>query len=259
MIDFHCHLDLYPEPEVVAAEAQADQVAVLSVTTTPSAFAGTARLAADRPMLQTALGLHPELAHQRSHELALFDQLVASTSFVGEIGLDGSPRFAQTRTIQHDVFTHVLRSCADAGGRILSIHSRGAVRPVLDALDENPECGTSVLHWFTGTARQADAAIELGCWFSVGAPMLTTAKGRGLVATLPPNRILTETDGPFATRNDRPCVPRDVSDAIELLAEMWALSESEAEAMVTNNMRELLASQARDLSAVATLPPASSH
>lgn len=248
MIDFHCHLDLYPDPDAAAAAAQQDQVAVLSVTTTPSAFAGTATLADERPMIRTALGLHPELAQQRGHELTLFDQLVATTPFVGEIGLDGSSRFAQTRTAQAEVFHHILRSCADAGGRVLSIHSRGAVRPVLDALWAQPDAGIPVLHWFTGTVRQAEAAIEQGCWFSVGAPMLMTAKGRELVTMLPRGRVLTETDGPFAAREDRTVVPRDVSDAIGLLAALWGTEASQAEEQVAANMKALLASQVGDLS-----------
>lgn len=251
MIDFHCHLDLYPDPAAVAAAAQQEQVAVLSVTTTPSAFAGTATLAAERPMIRTALGLHPELAQQRGHELALFDQLVATTPFVGEIGLDGSPRFAQSRTVQADVFTHILRSCADAGGRILSIHSRGAVRPVLDALRVQPHAGTPVLHWFTGTVRQAKAAIEQGCWFSVGAPMLMTARGRELMTMLPRDRVLTETDGPFATREDRTVAPRDVSDAVRLLAASWGTGASDVEDQIAFNLKTLLASQVGELSPAA--------
>lgn len=241
MIDFHCHLDLYPEPNSVAAEAQTNQVAVLSVTTTPSAFAGTARLAAGMPMIRTALGLHPELVHQRSHELELFDQLVGTVPFVGEVGLDGSARFAHSRSTQIEAFNHILRSCSNVGGRILSIHSRAAVRPVLDALSANPDAGVPVLHWFTGTTRQAVAAADLGCWFSVGTPMLTTAKGRELVAAVPRERILTETDGPFTTHNKRFLVPRDVIDAVERLAKQWGMSTSQAENQVAANMRTLMA------------------
>lgn len=215
---------------------------MLSVTTTPSAFAGTAALAAERPMIRTALGLHPELAQQRGHELALFDQLIARTPFVGEVGLDGSSRFAQTRTAQAEAFTHILRSCAEAGGRVLSIHSRRAVSPVLDALRTNPGAGIPILHWFTGTARQAETAIEQGCWFSIGTSMLMTAKGRELVTTLPRDRVLTETDGPFATHDGRVLMPSDVSYTVGLLAESWAIEMSQAEDQVAANMRALLAS-----------------
>jgi TatD DNase family protein len=85
--------------------------------------------------------------------------------------------------------------------------------------------------------------------------MLTTAKGRELVAALPRHRVLTETDGPFATRNGRPLIPRDVADTTGLLAELWAIEFAEAESKVAANMRELLASQAQDVSPVSRMPP----
>jgi TatD DNase family protein len=93
MIDFHCHLDLYPDPMNVVRECANRRLYVLSVTTTPSAWAQTNALAAGHDRIRTALGLHPELARERRRELALFDRLLPQARYVGEIGLDGSPRF----------------------------------------------------------------------------------------------------------------------------------------------------------------------
>lgn len=45
MIDLHCHLDLYPDPQAIVAECVRRRLYVLSVTTVPSAFEGTAALA----------------------------------------------------------------------------------------------------------------------------------------------------------------------------------------------------------------------
>lgn len=239
MIDFHCHLDLYPDPDREAQHAQDSSVALLSVTTTPSAFLGTKALAKGRPMIRTALGLHPELAEERRHELALFDKLLPETSYVGEIGLDGSSRHAQSRTTQLEVFDHILRSCANAGGRVLSIHSRGAVPQVLDSLRDVPGAGTPVLHWFTGTTRQAEAALQQGCWFSIGSPMLRSAKGQELLAMLPRERVLTETDGPFVALPHGPSRPVDVQDTIRLLALRWGVTEVEATARLHANLRHL--------------------
>lgn len=240
MIDFHCHLDLYPDPAAAAANAQASNVAVLSVTTTPTAFVGTRALAAGNPLIRTALGLHPELAHQRSHELNQFDRLLPEAEFVGEIGLDGSQRFRQTRTQQLEVFDHILRSCADAGGRIMSIHSRGSVPTVLRSLNAVPEAGTPVLHWFTGTVGQAESAVESGCWFSVGTQMLTSPKGRALVQALPRDRILTETDGPFTAVGARAAEPADVSATLNLLATLWEVTVSDSRDQITSNLQSIL-------------------
>src|ERR1035441_1290583 len=91
VIDFHCHLDLYPNPLAIRDECDRRGMYVLSVTTTPSAWKGTSALAAPTKRIRTALGLHPQLAHERMSELALFDSYLPETRYVGEIGLDGAP------------------------------------------------------------------------------------------------------------------------------------------------------------------------
>lgn len=61
---------------------------VLSVTTTPKAWYGTSLLAKDCPRIRTAaLGLHPQLAHERWQELELFDALLSQTRYVSEVAL----------------------------------------------------------------------------------------------------------------------------------------------------------------------------
>ena len=95
MIDFHCHLDLYPDPEKEIREADAAGIYVLSVTTTPKAWVQTARLARGRKRIRTALGLHPQLAHERQNELPQFEHLLPRVRYVGEIGLDGTSGFGQ--------------------------------------------------------------------------------------------------------------------------------------------------------------------
>jgi len=37
-VDFHCHLDLYPDHEAAIARAEAARVYTLTVTTTPKAW-----------------------------------------------------------------------------------------------------------------------------------------------------------------------------------------------------------------------------
>jgi TatD DNase family protein len=198
-IDMHCHLDLYPDPAQVVQEVARAKSYVLSVTTTPKAWRGTAALAVGHPRIKTALGLHPQLAHERKGELVLFDTLLPETRYVGEVGLDGTPEYKPFWRDQQKVFDHILASSAKAGGRILTIHSRGAATPVLDALERHPEAGTPILHWFSGTKGELKRAIEIGCWFSVGPAMLKSKKGQEIASAIPRNRILTETDGPFAT------------------------------------------------------------
>lgn len=241
MIDFHCHLDLYPDPQEVADGVQGRGVGVLSMTTTPSAWLGTSRLAIDRPVIRTAIGLHPQLAQERKQELRLFDRFLQETQFVGEVGLDGSPEHRASWSDQTKVFEHVLRACAEAGNKVASIHSRRAADPVLDSLEKHEGLAIPILHWFSGTQSQLRRAVALGCWFSVGPAMLAGAKGRSLVAKMPRDRVLLETDGPFTQFQKSGLRPWDVTISCRLLAEVWTEELGVAERQISENEGELLA------------------
>jgi TatD DNase family protein len=192
------------------------------------------------PRIRTALGLHPQIAHQRKHELALFDQILPQTRYVGEVGLDGSPELKPHWPDQVAVFEHVLEACAASGGRILSIHSRRAAPAVLDCLETHPQAGVFVFHWFSGTQRELARAVDLGCWFSVGPAMLAGERGRGLVSRMPRDRVLTETDGPFAKVDDRSAEPWDVARAVEALVRTWNVSSEEASTILKTNLSNLV-------------------
>jgi TatD DNase family protein len=247
VIDFHCHLDLYPRPSETADEVQRRGVGVLSVTTSPSAWVGTSRLAHERSVIRTALGLHPQLASERKHELMTFDRYFDETRFIGEIGLDGSSEFKSTWAQQTQVFEHIVRACSEVGDKVLSIHSRRAATPVLDLLDSFESVRYPILHWFSGSRAELHRAINRGCWFSVGAAMLAGAKGRALVAAMPRDRVLLETDGPFAQLRQAPLQPWDVVLACRSLSDVWSTDHIETERIIRGNENSLLAGDQRSV------------
>lgn len=245
MIDFHCHLDLYPNPEQEARAADEAGIYLLSVTTTPKAWPKTAKLARGRKRIRTALGLHPQLAHERHAELALFESLLERVRYVGEIGLDGSPGFGRYASIQLRVFQSILAMVSERGGRILTVHSRRAASEVLACIGEE-HAPRSILHWFSGSSRELDKAIAMGCWFSVGPAMMASASGRSLVARMPRDRVLTETDGPFAKHLGESLRPVDCWQAVSGLASVWSIEKSEAIALLKANLRRLASSARLD-------------
>jgi TatD DNase family protein len=239
MIDFHCHLDLYPNPYEVVQGCRARGLYVLSVTTTPSAWEGTSGLVADASRIRVALGLHPELARERKAEIDLFESLLPKTRYVGEIGLDGGTKLKAQWADQIYIFERILIACRSAGGKIMTIHSRRAVTAVLDRLEAYQGAGVPILHWYSGSQRELARAIDLGCWFSVGPAMLAGEKGRKLVAQMPQDRVLTETDGPFATLNGRSVFPWEVERALVALTGVWGTDRDHVHDLLQDNLRRL--------------------
>lgn len=101
--------------------------------------------------------------------------------------------------------------------------------------------GVPILHWYSGNQRELNRAIDLGCWFSVGPAMLDGEKGRALVASMPRDRLLTETDGPFGLLNGKSLFPWDVVQAIRAIASLWNVDEKYVDELLRDNLRRLSA------------------
>ena len=240
MIDFHCHLDLYPDPKSVVARCHQERLYILSVTTVPSAYEGTAALAPPNGRIRTALGLHPELVATRAHELPLFEKLLTRTRYVGEVGLDGSRPHRASLDQQSGVLRDILKMCSRAGGKTLSLHSRSAASEVLDLLSQVPGAGVFVLHLFTGTKRQVERAAELGCWFSINPAMFSSERGKEALSTMPMDRVLPESDGPFGMANGVPQSPWGAWSIVPDLAECWHQPVNEVAKRLKANFKRLV-------------------
>lgn len=240
-VDFHCHVDLYPDHLAVIQECDRERVATLAVTTTPKAWRRNQDLAASSEYVRVALGLHPQLIAERAGEVSLFEHLLEQTRYVGEVGLDASPRYYSSFSEQERVFARILAGCAEQGGKILSVHSVRAVSKVLGHLEAQllPERGQAVLHWFTGTASEAKRAIELGCYFSINVEMMKSPKHRSLIMKLPRERLLTETDGPFVAVEERATRPSDMNTTVATLADLLGMPAAAVADFVLQNLSVL--------------------
>lgn len=205
--DAHFHLGFVADVPAFVADVEASGVPLFAASVSPDEYRETkARLVgAPGAFLKLAVGLHPwwvpESEGALSPLLAAFDAALPETRFVGEVGLDFSKRRVPTRELQLKAFRHIAGACAKAGGKVLSIHCVGAYGEALGILRETGclESCTCVFHWFSGSFPQLTQAIDAGCFFSLGARMLASKKGREYAKAIPLQRMLLETDAPAAT------------------------------------------------------------
>ncbi len=238
MIDTHCHVDLYPQPTEVVADAVRAGVITIIVTNLPSAF--------DRayPFVQTmrntrlALGLHPLVAEQHETERGRFSELIDKTSYVGEVGLDFSRAGYSTKKLQIESLRFVLQTLKDKP-KFITLHSRQAEAVALDILEEAGRAPV-VFHWYTGSLSLLSRAVSKGHFFSVNPAMINSPKGKKIIEALPPDRILTESDGPFIKIGNRPVFPWDVSMVEDYLANLWQMMRPEVSALLRANFFRLI-------------------
>ncbi len=132
-----------------------------------------------------------------------------------------------------------LKECQKVGGRIISIHSRRAVSKIASSLNLYPDCGIPILHWFSGSLTELNKMIEMGCYFSVNAVMLNYSKGKSLIAKIPKDLVLPESDGPFAIIKNEIIMPWEAINICSQLSSIWRVSSNEAQHILNTNFKTL--------------------
>lgn len=116
----------------------------------------------------------------------------------GELGLDYDRLHYAPKALQIEVFKQQLE-VATRLDLPLFLHSRACATDfaaiMRDFLPRLPRGG--VVHSFTGTAAEARELVELGLYIGVNGCSLKTQENLEVVQSLPLNRLMLETDGPW--------------------------------------------------------------
>lgn len=240
-LDAHCHLDHYPDPYAMAQEVERARILTVAVTNSPAAFLRAHPHVRPLRHIRLAVGLHP-LEHElhdagRADIRAAFRNCLARTSYVGEVGLDFTREGRAWRDAQVASFRFVLEQLV-AVPKFVTLHSRGAEAAILDLLEEYA-VGPVVFHWYTGPIEMLSRLLAHGHSCSVTPAMLRSPRGRSLVSAMPPDRVLTETDGPFCRIGIRPASPTDVTLIERELAGLWGVREGDVRSQVMRNFLAL--------------------
>lgn len=246
--DAHIHLDWFLEPAGASHAAAEKDLGMLAVTVRPEGFLSCRQSLEGEKNVALAAGLHPWWVREASDADALCE-LLRSVRWVGEVGLDASPRHAATWDTQLAAFGKICETCAQTSSpdapKALSIHAVRAAGPVLDVLERTGAASTCrcVLHWFSGSSEELWRAVDLGCLFSLGERSLATRRGREYARILPADRLLTETDLPEGEGS--PATADDVISSLErtiaVIAAARGILASEVRDLVARNSEVLLA------------------
>lgn len=226
LIDSHCHLDA-PEfdadRDAVLARARAAGVGAQIVpAVVASGFAALAQLARDEADVFPGYGLHPMyLAEHRPEHLeeVRWYLRAGGAVAVGECGLDYFVPGLEP-ALQREYFVAQVRLAREFDLPLV-LHARRAVDEVILRLRRIGGL-RGVVHSFSGSGEQARQLFQLGFHLGIGGPVTyeRAQRLRGLVATMPIDCLLLESDAPDqpnasarGARNE-PAAIADVASAI---------------------------------------------
>lgn len=240
-LDSHCHLDLFENPHGTLDAAP--NTVVVAVSELPSRFRLLeARFRRD-PRVRVALGLHPLRADVAGPiEEGQLIRSLSRVEYVGEIGLDFSRYGRDTKKSQLRVLDRLLGEPL-LRDRVVTAHSRGAEKTIIDRFADAKV--TAILHWYSGPIGLIDDALAAGLYFSVNPAMLRTEKGRATISVIPHDRVLTESDGPFAKTGTGTSAPADMARLTAELGRRWHVTADRAAEVVHENMAKLYGATVR--------------
>lgn len=256
MIDTHCHLNFKTydndRDEVVARmhEHGIDRVIVpaIDVDTCHEVIALTKQYSE----VYGAAGIHPnDTANWQPELIDSIREFAAKPKIVsiGEIGLDYYWDKSPPAT-QKVAFKAQLALAAELELPVI-IHNREAHDDVIAMLEEwasdlppSLHQRAGVLHSFSAPQEVADRALQAGFYIGFTGPV-TFKKAddlRAVAVTIPLDRILVETDGPFLSphpRRGKRNEPANVRYVVEKLAEIHGISTDEMAHITTENAERL--------------------
>lgn len=240
--DAHCHLQ-FPQydadREAVLARMREAGVGAIVVGTDYQTSKTGLELAKQHDFLWASVGLHPNDAEE--FDVSKYEALAQNPKVVavGECGLD---YFRSSKEGQREKFEAQI-ALARKLNKALIVHCREAHEDCLSILQNTKIDIPVVMHFFTGTAELAKRYLELGCYLSFPGPITYTDMYDASIEATPLEKILAETDAPFAAptphrgkRNE----PAYVIEVIRKLAAVKNLPYEDVFSQIVLNSQRIL-------------------
>jgi TatD DNase family protein len=142
------------------------------------------------------IGIHPERIND---DLELMINLITENqqniSGIGEIGLDPTYVNSDEDRKKQTHFFETLLSLAEKFKKPISIHSRKSLDDIFSIITSY-DTKHALLHWFDGSKKQLQKAMDMGFFVSYGPVMIYANDKQALLSQTLENKILVETDGP---------------------------------------------------------------
>lgn len=209
------HRSFEPDREQIIQEAAHLGVSPLILTgTSVKESRAASQYAAKHPsQLYSTAGVHPHDAKScNDNTISQLRQLLEQPQVVavGECGLDYDRDFSP-RPVQLEWFEKQLELAKEMN-LPLFLHECKAFSDFYELLKQYSElCSQSVVHCFTGTLKELNAYLGLGCYIGITGWICDERRGmtlRSIVSRIPKDRIMIETDAPFLTPRDLPNRPQ---------------------------------------------------
>ena len=238
LFDTHSHIDLIKDFDKTIIEIENKKIYTIAVTNLPPLFKKlNSRLSSK--YIKPALGFHPELIEQYKKYIPEMWELLPSSKYIGEVGLDFKMA-SKSKSIQINFFEELINRCNGIGGKVLTIHSRASAEDVISIIGDKFN-SKYILHWYSGSLTTLNKAIYNDAYFSINYAMVNSESGKKIIANIPNERLLLESDAPFIMIDKENLFRTiDIDKIIFQLAKLKCIEEEEMKSILCANFKKIL-------------------
>ena len=197
--DSHIHLsdsEYSSNIEFTLKQMQALQIKACCVSMDTKNSIQTLDLSKKSDLVLPFIGIHPECLNDDLEQMCnLIEENHQNISGIGEIGLDPSYVHNESEIKQQIRIFENLLSLAEKYKKPVSIHSRKSLDDIFDIMTSY-DTSHSLLHWFDGSKKQLNKAMDMDFFVSYGPVMVYANDKQTLLSKTDESKILVETDGP---------------------------------------------------------------
>ena len=199
LFDSHIHLsdpEYQDDIDSIVTSMKTVGIKACAVSMDNDSSKTTLDLAKKSDLILPFVGIHPEKASEDLDSLVTLAQKNSKIiSGIGEIGLDKTYASNDEQFARQKHVFETLLGVAERMNKPVSVHSRKTLDEVFEIVPSYKISGF-LLHWFDGSKKQLQRAMDLGCFVSYG-PAAVYAKDKQVhISNSDKNKILIETDGP---------------------------------------------------------------
>jgi len=197
--DSHIHLSdtVYAsDMKFISKQMECLKIKACCVSTNCGDSLQTLELGKNNELVLPFIGIHPEYANDDLENMTnLIEENHCDVSGIGEIGLDPTYESDGGNTVRQNHVFETLLSLAEKHNKPVSIHSRKSLDDIFQIMTSY-STKHALLHWFDGSKKQLEKAMDMGFFVSYGPVMIYANDKQTLLSKTDESKVLVETDGP---------------------------------------------------------------
>jgi len=245
LIDIHCHMNLYLNPEDIISDArQVGVEKIIAVAMSALSQKRILELSEKFDAVYPALGIHPQEVQENKNINEELDEIIDfitinsdELSAIGEIGMDHYfVKDNKLWPLQEKIFK-IMLELAQKFNLPVNLHVKGAEKEVFEILPTYNLSNINI-HWYSGPQDLVKIGLDRGYFFSITPAIEYSPPVKNTVELCEPTNLLLESDGPVRYHNQTG-TPSMIPGVLNQISKIKKIPVNDLKSQILENTKKI--------------------